>query len=284
MSSAACVEVGKFGMEGEIEMLKRDKNVLMQELVRLRQQQQAADNQLDILGKRLHGMERRQQMMMSFLAKAMQNPGLFTQLMQQNESNRHIAGVKKRRLPRQDKSAAPDGQIVKYEPLMNGSPSAMLAQMLKFDSSPKLDEPMNNFPSHGGNSLDQNSGVTLGEVPQNSGVHPFVPATSAFPSACSSSASSHEIQSEAGITDITIHDALQDIDMLSEVPVAIPCEFPEIHELVPDESIADIPIDGMYLNQIAEEVDGPMPMTGTNDDQKFSEIMDSLLEEFISSP
>ncbi|KAG6735783.1 hypothetical protein POTOM_061552 [Populus tomentosa] len=37
-SVAACVEVGKFGLEEEVESLKWDKNALMQELVRLRQQ------------------------------------------------------------------------------------------------------------------------------------------------------------------------------------------------------------------------------------------------------
>jgi heat shock transcription factor, other eukaryote len=52
-SVASCVEVGKFGLEEEIERLKRDKNVLMQELVRLRQQQQSTDHQLQTLGKRL---------------------------------------------------------------------------------------------------------------------------------------------------------------------------------------------------------------------------------------
>ncbi|KAB5534224.1 hypothetical protein DKX38_017310 [Salix brachista] len=48
-SVAACVEVGKFGLEEEVERLKRDKNVLMQELVRLRQQQQSTDSQLQTM-------------------------------------------------------------------------------------------------------------------------------------------------------------------------------------------------------------------------------------------
>lgn len=43
-----CVEVGKFGLEGEIERLKRDKNVLMLELVRLRQQQQSTERELQV--------------------------------------------------------------------------------------------------------------------------------------------------------------------------------------------------------------------------------------------
>jgi len=47
-SIGACVEVGKFGLEGEIEMLKRDKNVLMVELVRLRQQQQNTEREMQV--------------------------------------------------------------------------------------------------------------------------------------------------------------------------------------------------------------------------------------------
>lgn len=45
----ACVEVGKFGFEGEIERLQRDKNALMVELVLLRQQQQDTERNLRVL-------------------------------------------------------------------------------------------------------------------------------------------------------------------------------------------------------------------------------------------
>ncbi|KAJ0968042.1 hypothetical protein J5N97_024959 [Dioscorea zingiberensis] len=95
-NGSACVEVGKFGLEEEIERLKRDKTVLMKELVMLRQQQQATDHQLQTMGQRLQGMEQRQQQMMSFLAKAMQSPGFLAQLVQQqNDSNRRISGGSK---------------------------------------------------------------------------------------------------------------------------------------------------------------------------------------------
>ncbi|KAG0494124.1 hypothetical protein HPP92_005118 [Vanilla planifolia] len=137
----ACVEVGKFGLEEEIERLKRDKNVLMQELVRLRQQQQSTDHQLQTLTQRLQGMEQRQQQMMSFLAKAMQSPGFLAQLVQQNENNRRIVEVsKKRRLPKEENklgenNSSSDGQIIKYQPLMTEAAKAMLMQILKLDSS-----------------------------------------------------------------------------------------------------------------------------------------------------
>ncbi|CAM8927594.1 unnamed protein product [Rhodiola kirilowii] len=119
-AARACVEVGKFGLEEEVERLKRDKNVLMQELIRLKQQQQSTDHQLQTVGQRVQMMEQRQQQMMSFLAKAMQSPGFMSQLEQhQNENNRRInSSNKKRRLPNQDEadifsnygSLKPDGQ------------------------------------------------------------------------------------------------------------------------------------------------------------------------------
>ncbi|CAH9091956.1 unnamed protein product [Cuscuta epithymum] len=121
-SVAACVEVGKFGLEEEVERLKRDKNVLMQELVRLRQQQQSTDSQLQTMAQRLQGMEQRQQQMMSFLAKAVNSPGFLAHFVQQQQndiSNRRIAeGNKKRRLKSDDQSVSPaDGQIVRYQPI-----------------------------------------------------------------------------------------------------------------------------------------------------------------------
>ncbi|KAK4252721.1 hypothetical protein QN277_014460 [Acacia crassicarpa] len=141
-SVGACVEVGKFGLEEEVERLKRDKNVLMQELVRLRQQQQSTDNQMQTMVQRLQGMEQRQQQMMSFLAKAVQSPGFFAQFVQQqNESNRRITEANKKRRLKQEGIAetecntASDGQIIKYQPLMNEAAKAMLRQIMKLDTS-----------------------------------------------------------------------------------------------------------------------------------------------------
>ncbi|KAE8711582.1 Heat shock factor protein HSF8 [Hibiscus syriacus] len=153
-SVGACIEVGKFGLEEEVERLKRDKNVLMQELVRLRQQQQATDNQLQTVGQRVQVMEQRHQQMMSFLAKAMQSPSFLSQLVQhQNQSNRNITGAnKKRRVPSEDEensdgangAVSPNGQIVKFQPSLNEAAKAMLHQILKMNTSPRLEPSINN--------------------------------------------------------------------------------------------------------------------------------------------
>lgn len=95
------LEVGKYGgAQGEIQGLNRDKNLLMSEVVRLRQQQKSTQQEINLLLQRLHTTERRQQQMMAFLAKAMQNPTFMAQLVQKNEQMKHLQTLsKKRRLP-----------------------------------------------------------------------------------------------------------------------------------------------------------------------------------------
>ncbi|KAH7516253.1 hypothetical protein FEM48_Zijuj10G0115600 [Ziziphus jujuba var. spinosa] len=62
------------GLWEEVENLKIDKNALMQELVKLRQYQESADNKLLLLRDRIQGMEKNQQQPLSFLVMAMQSP------------------------------------------------------------------------------------------------------------------------------------------------------------------------------------------------------------------
>ncbi|CAA3018073.1 heat shock factor HSF8-like [Olea europaea subsp. europaea] len=255
-SVGACVEVGKFGLEEEVERLKRDKNVLMQELVRLRQQQQTTDSQLQAMIQRLQGMEQRQQQMMSFLAKAMNSPGFLAQFMQQqNESNRRISeGNKKRRLMQEDgissdSSVGPsDGQIVKYQPLMNEASKAMLRQILKLNSPPRL-ENFNNNPdsfligdaSSTSNALDPDSslnhvsGVTLQEVPPTSG-QSFISSGSTITGLSSSGAISKIPSSTPhGATSVLAANQLLEVNQLigtQEVPPAtLPTTDALMHEL-----------------------------------------------------
>ncbi|XVF52013.1 hypothetical protein PTKIN_Ptkin04bG0231300 [Pterospermum kingtungense] len=269
-SVGACVEVGKFGLEEEVERLKRDKNVLMQELVRLRQQQQATDNQLQTMVQRLQGMEQRQQQMMSFLAKAVQSPGFLAQFVQQqNESNRRISEANKKRRLKQDgiidnePSAASDGQIVKYQPLMNEA-TAMLRQIMKGDASPRLDSFDNSHENFligdglssssgldGGDSSSRVSSVTLQEVPPTSGQSTFAPATSGvsghYPSAAIS-----EIQSSTCTTSSEKITTTQYPDLsgligaqkpqsmsIPQTDIIMP-ELSQIPEMAP-ESIVDFP-------------------------------------------
>ncbi|CBI25043.3 unnamed protein product, partial [Vitis vinifera] len=81
--------------------LQRDKHVLMMELVKLRQQQQNTRITLQAMEQRLQGTEIKQQQMMNFLARAMQNPAFIQQLVQQKERRKEIVEAisKKRRRP-----------------------------------------------------------------------------------------------------------------------------------------------------------------------------------------
>lgn len=309
----ACVEVGKFGLEEEIERLKRDKNVLMQELVRLRQQQQGTDHQLQTLTQQLQGMEQRQQQMMSFLAKAMQSPGFLAQLVQQND-NRRIVGVgKKRRLPKQENklegesSASPDGQIIKYQPLMTEAAKSLLMQILKYDSSPMLESRGNsegflleNFSSHNGlrASENRNSWVTLKEVPANSGA-PYLASSSGF---------SPIHPSSAGNANIPATSENPDIDLLSVNPETMSSsstsmsahESTLVSRMMRNGDSLDFAVDGfvplepnMFLGQLTGVVDESVPIENENfsidseidipidDDSKLPCINDSFWEQFL---
>ncbi|CAN7009732.1 unnamed protein product [Brassica rapa subsp. trilocularis] len=192
-SVGACVEVGKFGLEEEVERLQRDKNVLMQELVRLRQQQQGTEHHLQNVGQKVHVMEQRQQQMMSFLAKAVQSPGFLNQFSQQSsEGNQHISeSNKKRRLPVEDQNGSHgvnglSRQIVRYQSSMNESANSVLQQIQSMSSSRGCHEPLSN--NHGsfllgdvpnvsdnGRSSNGASGVAFTDVSSNGAMKPHDP-------------------------------------------------------------------------------------------------------------
>ncbi|RDX91335.1 Heat stress transcription factor A-6b, partial [Mucuna pruriens] len=96
-----CVEVGRFGIDGEVDGLRRDKQVLMVELVKLRQQQQNTRNSIQSMESRLKKSEKKQQQMTKFLARAMQNPNFLQQLVLQREWRKELeeAFANKRRRP-----------------------------------------------------------------------------------------------------------------------------------------------------------------------------------------
>lgn len=73
----------------------------MMELVKLRQQQQNTRAYIQAMEQRLKGTELKQQQMMQFLARAMQNPTFLQQLIQHKEKRKELeeAMSKKRRRP-----------------------------------------------------------------------------------------------------------------------------------------------------------------------------------------
>jgi heat shock transcription factor, other eukaryote len=89
-SQGPCLELGQFQYESEIDRLKRDKQLLMTELVKLRQEQQTTRAHLKAMEERLQGTEQRQQQMMAFLARVMRNPELLHQLLSQTEKRKEL--------------------------------------------------------------------------------------------------------------------------------------------------------------------------------------------------
>lgn len=95
-----CVELGRFGLDRELDRLRRDKQVLVMELVKLRQQQQNTRARLQAMELRLQGTERKQQQMMRFLARAIQNPAFIQQLVQQKEKRKELEESISKKRPR----------------------------------------------------------------------------------------------------------------------------------------------------------------------------------------
>ncbi|KAK3199768.1 hypothetical protein Dsin_009191 [Dipteronia sinensis] len=106
-----CEKIDNSALWKEVENLKTDKSALAQELVKLRQYQETADNKLLLLRERLQGMEKSQQQMLSFLVMAMQCPGFLVQLLQPKENNWRMAEVTEVGEP-----IASNNMIVRYQP------------------------------------------------------------------------------------------------------------------------------------------------------------------------
>lgn len=96
-----CIEIGYFGMEEELERLKRDRNLLMTEIVKLRQQHQSSKTQIMAIEERIRNTERKHQQIMSFLAKIFTNPSFVQQYLDKyslKKDQRRVEIGQKRRL------------------------------------------------------------------------------------------------------------------------------------------------------------------------------------------
>ncbi|KAJ7982668.1 Heat shock transcription factor [Quillaja saponaria] len=309
-SVGACVEVGKFGLDEEVERLKRDKNVLMQELVRLRQQQQATDHQLQSVGQRVQVMEQRQQQMMSFLAKAMQSPGFLSQFVQQqNENNRNIGGVsKKRRLQGQEEDSltsghhnnALNGRIVKYQPSMNEAAKALLREILQMNDSAKMESLINNpdafliddvpsaSASDNGSSSSQVSGVTLSEVPPTSG-QSFVSVEPQVPVSCPSNSIPEMHSSPTVLTDSVKAAEFLELELHNSENVVLP-DFSEVQGMMPESSCVNTDVNLMGsetenavdIYTMTANLDGTLPVE--TDAFSPSSEMDGLLDGIPKLP
>ena len=74
------IDAGRPGLEVEIELLRKERSMLMQEVVDLQQQQRRTVHHAGEVNQRLESAEQRQKQMVSFLAKLFQNPAFLARL------------------------------------------------------------------------------------------------------------------------------------------------------------------------------------------------------------
>ncbi|EOY08120.1 DNA binding protein, putative [Theobroma cacao] len=118
----ASTEAGRSGLEGEIERLRKEKSVLMQEVVDLQQHHQGTARNVEVVGQRLQAAEKRQKQMVSFLVKLFQNPAFLARLKQKKEQGEFGSPRMRRKFVRHQQlellnSEPPvEGQLVEYKP------------------------------------------------------------------------------------------------------------------------------------------------------------------------
>ncbi|GJU29162.1 heat stress transcription factor A-8 [Tanacetum coccineum] len=101
----------------EVESLKTDKNMLMQELVKQRQHQESSQTKMLVLREQLKGMEKNQHQLLSFIVMAMQSPGFFAQLSPQVPTKTIIKPVTEDTTDDTETAVLPhERAIVKYQP------------------------------------------------------------------------------------------------------------------------------------------------------------------------
>ncbi|XVF03016.1 hypothetical protein REPUB_Repub04eG0224200 [Reevesia pubescens] len=140
-SVGSCENNENVGLWKEVENLKTDRNALMQELVKLRQYQETADNKVLLLKDRLQGMEKSQQQLLSFLIMAMQSPGFLFQLIQPKENNWRMAEASNmlEQVAEDGEPVASDHMIVRYQPPMDGTSKPVLTPMIDSENPHESD-------------------------------------------------------------------------------------------------------------------------------------------------
>ncbi|XAR69702.1 hypothetical protein NMG60_11001402 [Bertholletia excelsa] len=119
--SGSSTELGKSTVEGELERLKKERSLMMQEVVELQKQHHGTIQDMEAVNEKLQAAERRQKQMVSFLAKLFQNPDFIARLRQKEQGA--IASPRTARKfvkhhPHESGQSGPsrEGQIIKYRP------------------------------------------------------------------------------------------------------------------------------------------------------------------------
>ncbi|KAF7804336.1 heat stress transcription factor A-3 [Senna tora] len=116
-------EAGKSGLEIEIERLRKERSVLMQEVVDVQQQLQRTVRHAGEVNQRLQSAEQRQKQMVSFLTKLLKNPAFLAHLNQKKEHRDMGSPGARRKFVKHHQhetgtsaDSLKEGQIVKFQP------------------------------------------------------------------------------------------------------------------------------------------------------------------------
>lgn len=115
-------EAGKYGLEGEVEGLRKEKSMLMQEVAELQQQRRGTVHHMELVNDRLRSAEQRQKQMVSLMAKLLQNPSFVARLKQKAEHRNLGSSRVPRKFVKQHQNemgksdSTMEGQLVKYYP------------------------------------------------------------------------------------------------------------------------------------------------------------------------
>lgn len=153
--ATACVELGQFGLEGELERLTRDRNLLMSEIAKLKQQQQHSRELIAAMEDRLQRTENKQQQMLTFLAKALSNPS-FVQNLAQRKELQSLGIGKKRRLTASPslENLQADQDLEELAPIESDM-ETLLYGALENESSIDIEDPLgSSMPGTNGDELD----------------------------------------------------------------------------------------------------------------------------------
>nr|CAB3449916.1 unnamed protein product [Digitaria exilis] len=102
---------GESSLDPELHTLRREKNALLQEVARLKQEHRQTIEQMSTLNHRLESAEDRQKQMVSFLAKLLQNPSFVRQL----KLHREQKEIESTRVKRKFLKHVPHGSIESSE-------------------------------------------------------------------------------------------------------------------------------------------------------------------------
>lgn len=115
-------EADRPALEGEVEKLRKEKSMMMQEVVELQQQQQGTFHHMESVNQRLQSVEQRQKQMFSFVTKLLQNPAFLARLQQKKEQREIGSPRMKRKFVKQHQhemcksDSSMEEQVVKYQP------------------------------------------------------------------------------------------------------------------------------------------------------------------------